>query len=67
MWWHTLIFHFHFYSTCCLGVQHTNKDLRMKKKKTHTITIFIMITTATVVPPSLISVKVVILVVLTVL
>lgn len=36
VWWHTLIFHFHFYSTCCLGVQHRNGDRRMKEEDSHT-------------------------------
>lgn len=35
VWWHTLIFHFHFDSTCCLGVRHTNGGLRMKGKDSH--------------------------------
>lgn len=36
VWWHTLIFHFHFYSTCCLGVRNTNREPRMKEKDSHT-------------------------------
>lgn len=32
MWWHTLIFHFHFCSTCCLGVRH-KKNKKMPKKE----------------------------------
>lgn len=33
VWWHTLIFHFHFCSTCCLGVRHKKKKKMPKKER----------------------------------
>lgn len=31
VWWHTLIFHFHFYSTCCSGLRQTKRYPRKTK------------------------------------
>lgn len=33
VWWHTLIFHFHFCSTCCLGVRHKKKKTCPRKRE----------------------------------
>lgn len=43
VWWHTLIFHFHFCSTCCLGVRQTKRYPRKSEKKVCRLTLSIIL------------------------